>query len=126
MSPSSKRRLERLTLGAPWAVKQEQISAWPLNDTAHTRLPQSFTFPPHFLALRFFHFPFCSTGYGFLYFGAAQYKGEVVLTHVVLFAICTSVHLQQLRLLTNPMARLVSPTADRSMGITVNALSCFC
>lgn len=59
----------------------------------------------------------------------AKYKGEVVLTHVVLFAVCTSLQLQQVCLLTNPVARLVSLTAcsaDRSMGITVNALSCFC
>lgn len=52
-----------------------------------------------------------------------------MLTHVVLFAFCTSLQLQQVRLLTNPMARLVSLSAcsaERSMGITVNALSCFC
>lgn len=52
-----------------------------------------------------------------------------MLTHVVLFAVCTSLQLQQVRLLTNPMARLVSLSAcspERSMGITVNALSCFC
>ena len=67
--------------------------------------------------------------YLFLFFCARQYKGEVVLTYVVLFAVCTSLQLQQLRLLTNPMARPVSLTAgraERSMGITVNALSCFC
>lgn len=51
-----------------------------------------------------------------------------MLTHVVLFAVWTSLQLQQVRLLTNPMAWLVSLTAcsaDRSMSITVNALSCF-
>lgn len=65
----------------------------------------------------------------FNFFCPTQYKREVVLTHVVLFAVCTSLQLQQVRLLSNAMARLVSLTAcsaDRSMGITVNALSCFC
>lgn len=108
-----------------------EISALTANEIAYIRLLlQSFPFPPHVLVLYIFiYFPFCSTAYLFSFFAQCKYKGEVVLTHVVLFAVCTSLQLQQVRFLTNPMARLVSLSAcspERSMGITVNALSCFC
>lgn len=111
---------------------REEISALTANEIAYIRLRlQSFPFPPHVLVLysSFIHFPFCSTAYLFSFFVQHKYKGEVVLTHVVLFAVCTSLQLLQVCFLTNPMARLVSLSAcspERSMGITVNALSCFC
>lgn len=43
--------LERITLGAQWAVKQEEISALTTNDIAYICLLQSFSFRPDFLAL---------------------------------------------------------------------------
>lgn len=43
--------LERITLGAQWAVKQEEISALTTNDIAYICLLQSFSFLPDFLAL---------------------------------------------------------------------------
>lgn len=54
---------------------------------------------------------------------------DVVLTHAVLFAVCSALQLRRLCLQTNRMGQLVSLTvcsAERSMGITVNTLSCFC
>lgn len=127
MSPSLNRCLEKWppvhsgpSKALPWL-----IMTLPLTDSNSASC-----FLPHFFS-RCSCFLLCSTGYLFIYsfFCATQYKREAVLTHVVLFAVCTSLQLQQVRLLTNPMPRLVSLTAcsvDRSMGITVNALFCFC
>lgn len=54
---------------------------------------------------------------------------DVLLTRAVLFAVCSFLQLPRVCLQTNRMGQLVSLTvcsADRSMGITVNTLSCFC
>lgn len=113
-----------MTLHFHQSPAEHQLSSWlscSVLTSVRPQLTHTYPPPPH----TYINFKFST----FSFFGTTHYKKEVVLTHVGPFAVCSSLQLQQVRLLTDPMARLVSLaacSADRSMGITVNAPSCFC